>query len=265
MHPWSKDRGCPFARVGPTSIRSPRGSPGVGGAASADLGYGAPPSSRVRGEWPAPGSLSPRGVGPQGSDETWPQSRVPRGGPEPSRAQLLQGRAASDKNPNGQSPGLPLANPETANPRVQAWSSGAQAGRILCGNQPRPLARRTRSFRPVTRPLREGVAAVGKVQSVPGPRPSGQVPSRGTQRRPTRSAAGRRTSRLTARASDTKQPEEWPKPVGERGDSATRWRRRPPRYRGGQGPPDTTSREGRLPAKFKHIIKRRKRNQQGFP
>ena len=217
MHPWSKDRGCPFARVGPTSIRSPRGSPGVGGAASADLGYGAPPSSRVRGEWPAPGSLSPRGVGPQGSDETWPQSRVPRGGPEPSRAQLLQGRAASDKNPNGQSPGLPLANPETANPRVQAWSSGAQAGRILCGNQPRPLARRTRSFRPVTRPLREGVAAVGKVQSVPGPRPSGQVPSRGTQRRPTRSAAGRRTSRLTARASDTKQPEERPKPVGERG------------------------------------------------
>ena len=243
MHPWSKDRGCPFARVGPTSIRSPR----------------------VSGEWPAPGSLSPRGVDPQGSDETWPQPRVPCGEPGPSRAQLLQGRAASDKNPNGQSPGLPLANPETANPRVQAWSSGAQAGRILCGNQPRPLARRTRSFRPVTRPLREGFAAVGKVQSVPGPRPSGQVPSRGTQRRPTRSAAGRRTSRLTARASDTKQPEEWPKPVGERGDSATRWRRRPPRYRGGQGPPDTTSREGRLPAKFKHIIKRRKRNQQGFP
>ena len=156
MHPWSKDRGCPFARVGPTSIRSPRGSPGDGGAASADSGYGAPPPSRVRGEWPAPGSLSPRGVGPKGSDETWPQSRVPRGGPEPSRAQLLQGRAASDKNPDGRSPGLPLANPETANPRVQAWSSGAQAGRILCGNQPRPLARRTRSFRPVTRPLSRG-------------------------------------------------------------------------------------------------------------
>ena len=134
MHPWSKDRGCPFARVGPTSIRSPR----------------------VSGEWPAPGSLSPRGVDPQGSDETWPQPRVPCGEPEPSRAQLLQGRAASDKNPNGQSPGLPLANPETANPRVQAWSSGAQAGRILCGNQPRPLARRTRSFRPVTRPLSRG-------------------------------------------------------------------------------------------------------------
>ena len=87
MHPWSKDCGCPFARVGPISIRSPRGPPapfpgdGLRGLAT---GPGLSVSQRSR-------SLSP------GNDETWPQPRVPRGGPEPSRAQLLQGRAASDE------------------------------------------------------------------------------------------------------------------------------------------------------------------------
>ena len=99
-------------------------------------------------------------------DETWPQTRVPRGGPEPSRAQLLQGRAASEEPQAPTAPGLPLANPETVPPcpSLVLW----------CASRPDlfPLARRTRS-RSVTRPpLRQGGgAAVGKVRSGSSPRP----------------------------------------------------------------------------------------------
>ena len=139
MHPWSKDCGCPFARVGPISIRSPR------------RGVPTPSAGGV----PAPGSLSPQGVVPHylslrggfAGDETWPQPRVPRGGPEPSRAQLLQGRAASDETLSYLQPqGSHSLKPRDGTPSVQAWSSGAQAGRIqfqLCFAPP---------SRPVTRP-----------------------------------------------------------------------------------------------------------------
>ena len=86
------------------------------------------------------------------------------------------------------------------------------------------------------------------------------------RRCPKASSARTETSRRAKGPQSTKNTEERPKPAGEGRDSARKnGVDDPPCTEARQGSPDTTSREGRLPAKFKHIIKRRKRNQQGFP
>ena len=132
------------------SVQYPSGPPAVRSTPS--------PGWLSAGRRPAPGSLSPKGVDPV--DETWPQPRVPRGGPEPSRAQLLQGRAASDEPKSSLQPqGCHSLKPRDGTPVSKLGPLvRKQAG------FPRPLATARHPSRPATRPpsRQGGGTAVGE-------------------------------------------------------------------------------------------------------
>ena len=146
MHPWSKDCGCPFARVGTTSIRSSRGPKRPAGL-----------------KGPAPGSLSPK---PSSRRQTLgrrtrsppvkrgrrrgPSPGFPVWGPEPSRAQLLQGRAAPTQTVDSKLPlalGVCLQGSRQPPEKVPVSRLGKLSGAHAAGRTPfgqvRSCSRRT--------------------------------------------------------------------------------------------------------------------------
>ena len=151
MHPWSKDCGCPFARVGTTSIRSSRGPKRPAGL-----------------KGPAPGSLSPK---PSSRRQTLgrctrsppvkrgrrrgPSPGFPAWEPEPSRAQLLQGRAAIHSDCDSKLPlalgfAYRLSPASRTGPRVQAWKT------LWCAcSRPNPVS--AKSALAVDAPFRRAV------------------------------------------------------------------------------------------------------------